>query len=461
MPPPRLSLTTATAVVVANMVGTGVFTSLGFQVGGLPSGFAVIMLWLVGGVCAFCGAMCYGELAAAVPRSGGEYHFLGRVFHPLAGFLAGWLSVTVGFAAPIALAAMAFGNYLESGFPDLMAALSDAFSATRIGLVIKSFVYCTPAQICSILMVLLVTLVHLRGVKTAAFFQNGATWLKIGLIVVFIAAGLFFGEGQNISFWPQSGDFDLIKSRPFAVSLVYVMYSYAGWNAATYIVGEIRDPQRTVPRAIAIGTVLVTGLYLLLNAVFLRVTPMAELDGKLDVGHAAADHIFGLTGGKIMSGLICLGLVSCVSAMTWLGPRVLATMGQDTRALAYFARSTAEGVPLRGLIAQLVVVIALILTSTFDKVLTCVQFGLQLASFATVLGLIVLRVREPDLPRPYRCWGYPFTPLLFLAISAWMMIYVALDKPWETAAGMGLIALGSVLFLVSPKNSPASSTDPE
>ena len=437
MPPPRLSLTTATAVVVANMVGTGVFTSLGFQVGDLPSGFAVIMLWLVGGVCAFCGAMCYGELAAAVPRSGGEYHFLGRVFHPLAGFLAGWLSVTVGFAAPIALAAMAFGKYLGGVFPG------------------------APAEAGSILMVVLVTLVHLRGVKTAAFFQNGATWLKIGLIVVFIAAGLFFGEGQNISFWPQSGDFDLIKSRPFAVSLVYVMYSYAGWNAATYIVGEIRDPQRTVPRAIAIGTVLVTGLYLLLNAVFLRVTPMAELDGKLDVGHAAADHIFGLTGGKIMSGLICLGLVSCVSAMTWLGPRVLATMGQDTRALAYFARSTAEGVPLRGLIAQLVVVIALILTSTFDKVLTCVQFGLQLASFATVVGLIVLRVREPDLPRPYRCWGYPFTPLLFLAISAWMMIYVALDKPWETAAGMGLIALGSVLFLVSPKNSPASSTDPE
>ena len=437
MPPPRLSLTTATAVVVANMVGTGVFTSLGFQVGDLPSGFAVIMLWLVGGVCAFCGAMCYGELAAAVPRSGGEYHFLGRVFHPLAGFLAGWLSVTVGFAAPIALAAMAFGKYLGGVFPG------------------------APAEAGSILMVVLVTLVHLRGVKTAAFFQNGATWLKIGLIVVFIAAGLFFGEGQNISFWPQSGDLDLIKSRPFAVSLVYVMYSYAGWNAATYIVGEIRDPQRTVPRAIAIGTVLVTGLYLLLNAVFLRVTPMAELDGKLDVGHAAADHIFGLTGGKIMSGLICLGLVSCVSAMTWLGPRVLATMGQDTRALAYFARSTAEGVPLRGLIAQLVVVIALILTSTFDKVLTCVQFGLQFASFATVVGLIVLRVREPDLPRPYRCWGYPFTPLLFLAISAWMMIYVALDKPWETAAGMGLIALGSVLFLVSPKNSPASSTDPE
>jgi APA family basic amino acid/polyamine antiporter len=437
MPPPRLSLTTATAVVVANMVGTGVFTSLGFQVGGLPSGFAVLMLWLVGGVCAFCGAMCYGELAAAVPRSGGEYHFLGRVFHPLAGFLAGWLSVTVGFAAPIALAAMAFGKYLGGVFPG------------------------APAEAGSILMVVLVTLVHLRGVKTAAFFQNGATWLKIGLIVVFIAAGLFFGESQKISFWPQSGDLDLLKSRPFAVSLVYVMYSYAGWNAATYIVGEIRDPQRTVPRAIALGTVLVVALYLLLNAVFLRVTPMAELDGKLDVGHAAADHIFGLTGGKIMSGLICLGLVSCVSAMTWLGPRVLATMGQDTRVLAYFARSTAEGVPLRGLIAQLVVVIALILTSTFDKVLTCVQFGLQLASFATVLGLIVLRVREPDLPRPYRCWGYPFTPLLFLAISAWMMIYVALDKPWETAAGMGLIALGSVLFLVSPKNSPVTSTDTE
>jgi APA family basic amino acid/polyamine antiporter len=197
MPPPRLSLTTATAVVVANMVGTGVFTSLGFQVGGLPSGFAVLMLWLVGGVCAFCGAMCYGELAAAVPRSGGEYHFLGRVFHPLAGFLAGWLSVTGGFAAPIALAAMAFVKYRGGVFPG------------------------APAEAGSILMVVLVTLVHLRGVKTAAFFQNGATWLKIGLIVVFIAAGLFFGESQKISFWPQSGDLDLLKSRPFALLVFF------------------------------------------------------------------------------------------------------------------------------------------------------------------------------------------------------------------------------------------------
>ncbi|MBK8094141.1 MAG: amino acid permease [Verrucomicrobiaceae bacterium] len=427
----RISLLTATAVVVANMVGTGVFASLGYQVGGLPSGFAILALWLVGGVCAFCGAVCYGELAAAMPRSGGEYHFLGRIFHPFVGFLAGWISVTVGFAAPIALAAMAFGKYLSGVFPGL------------------------PITLCSILMVTAVTLVHQCGVGVAARFQNTATWLKISLIIVFITAGFLFGEVQPVSFLPAEGDLGLIQSHSFAVSLVYVMYSYAGWNAATYIVGDIRDPQRNVPRAIALGTLLVTALYLLLNAVFLRVTPMAELKGTLDVGHVAADHIFGLTGGKIMSGLICLGLISCVSAMTWLGPRVLATMGQDVRSLAIFAKTSPQGTPTAGLIMQLLIVIVLIVTSTFEKVLTSVQFGLQLASFATVVGLIVLRVREPALARPYRCWGYPFTPLIFLIISAWMMFYIIRDKPQETAAGLLLLAVGAVIYLLGGKKAAA------
>ncbi|HBJ84468.1 MAG TPA: amino acid permease, partial [Verrucomicrobiales bacterium] len=260
-----ISLITATAVVVANMIGTGVFTSLGFQVGDLPSGFTIMMLWLVGGVCAFCGAVCYGELAAALPRSGGEYHFLSRIFHPAVGFLSGWLSITVGFAAPIALAAMAFGKYFSTIFPH------------------------APATTWSLVMVWIITLVHVGGIHVAARFQNTATWLKVTLICVFIGAGYWLATGQAVRFTPAADDVKLITSRPFAVSLVYVMYSYAGWNAATYIVGEIRNPQRNVPKAIALGTLLVTVLYLALNATFLNAAPMSELAGKLDVGHVAAE----------------------------------------------------------------------------------------------------------------------------------------------------------------------------
>jgi APA family basic amino acid/polyamine antiporter len=387
------------------------------------------MLWLVGGVCAFCGAVCYGELAAALPRSGGEYHFLSKIFHPSIGFLSGWLSVTVGFAAPIALAAMAFGKYFSTIFPH------------------------APATTWSLVMVWAITLVHVGGIHVAARFQNTATWLKVTLICVFIGAGYWLATGQPVRFTPAADDVKLITSRPFAVSLVYVMYSYAGWNAATYIVGEIRNPQRNVPKAIALGTLLVTVLYLALNATFLNAAPMSELAGKLDVGHVAAEHIFGITGGKIMSALICLGLASSISAMTWLGPRVLHTMGEDMKILAPLAACDERGVPVTGLFVQLAIVITLLLTASFNTVLTAVQFSIQLGSFATVVGLIVLRIKQPDLPRPYRCWGYPFTPLLFLAISLWMMVFLMLDPVSREASlyGLGLIALGLIIFFISPR----------
>jgi APA family basic amino acid/polyamine antiporter len=422
-----VSLITATAIVIANMVGTGIFTSLGFQVSDLPSGFSIVVLWAVGGLCAFCGALAYGELAAALPRSGGEYHFLSRTFHPCIGFVAGWLSATVGFAAPIALAAMALGKYF----------------AGITGIV-------SPVTV-SLFAVVLVTVVHSLGVHVGARFQNLATWLKVALILVFIGAGMCVTHPQPVSFLPEPGDWKLITSPPFAISLVFVMYSYAGWNAATYIVGEIRNPQRNVPLAIGIGTFFVSLLYIALNAVFLHVAPMKELAGQVDVGHVAANYIFGQTGGRIMSGLICLGLVSSISAMTWVGPRVTMTIGQDFRILAPFAVCTRRGVPQVALLAQLAIVVVLILTATFEKVLTYVQFSIQLCSFLTVIGLIVLRRTQPDLPRPIRCWGYPITPIIFICISIWMMTYQMLRQPLESLAGLGTIAIGALLYLLSPK----------
>jgi APA family basic amino acid/polyamine antiporter len=428
--PPRphgVSLITATAIVIANMVGTGIFTSLGYQVTDLPSGFSIVVLWAVGGLCAFCGALAYGELASALPKSGGEYQFLSRAFHPCVGFIAGWLSATVGFAAPIALAAMALGKYL-SGVTSLISPVT-----------------------ASLAVVIAVTLIHSSGIHVGARFQNVATWLKVLLILVFIGAGLLVTDAQPVSFLPVTGDLKLITSPPFAISLIFVMYSYAGWNAATYIVGEIREPQRNVPLAIGIGTFFVSLLYITLNAVFLHVAPMKELAGQVDVAHVAANYIFGNEGGRIMSGLICLGLVSSISAMTWVGPRVTMALGQDVRILAPFAAVTSGGVPLAALLAQLAIVIVLILTATFEKVLSYVQFSIQLCSCLTVIGLIVLRRTEPDLPRPVRCWGYPFTPLIFITISGWMMTYQLLQQPRESLAGLGTILIGALLYWISPK----------
>src|SRR5262245_7498781 len=217
---------TATALAVANMIGIGVFTSLGFQVKDLPSGFALLMLWVVGGLLALCGGLSYAELATAFPRSGGEYNLLSRIYHRAVGFLAGWVSATVGFAAPTALAATAFGGYFAGvmpGVPPLALALTVVWS---------------------------ISLVHLWGIDRAITFQNVSTLIKVALIVVFIAAALAVGRPASISFAPTARDVEHITSPAFAVALAFVMYSYAGWNAAIYIAGEVRDPKRTLPRSV-------------------------------------------------------------------------------------------------------------------------------------------------------------------------------------------------------------------
>lgn len=431
-----ISPLTATCIVVANMVGTGIFTSLGFQVAGIPTGFAIMAIWVTGGICALCGALSYAELGAALPRSGGEYHFLGVIYHPAVGFLAGWISATVGFAAPVAIAAIAFGTY----FAEVVPGLNPLFLSLAV------------VTVC--------TLVLLRDLQLGSAFQNGSTILKIALIVIVILAGLFVKSSQPVSFLPAKGDGALILSAPFAVSLYWVMYAYSGWNASTYIVGELRNPSRTIPISVIVGTIAVMLLYVAMNAVFLQTTPVSEMIGKPQVAMIAGSHIFGASGGKIMGLFICLGLISTVSAMMWIGPRITATMGEDLRALNWLAKRNAHGVPTVAIITQFVIVILLLLTTTFQKAVNLVQFSLTLSSTLAVLGVFVLRWRRPDLPRPYRTWGYPITPLIFLGISLWMLEHMLADP--ETRApslrGLALMALGLIVYFLSPKTAAARAS---
>ena len=227
-PPPRrtVGFFTATSIVIANIIGTGIFTSLGFQLADIQSGFPLLMLWVIGGTAALCGALCYGELSAALPRSGGEYHFLSQIYHPALGFMAGFVSATVGFAAPIALAAMAFGTYFAGVF---------AFGSPLV----LSFV-----------VVWVVAVFHLRNLQVGSTFQNLWTIVKLLLIGALIAAGFLVEPKQEITFLPQAGDTNSIFSGAFAVALVYVMYSYSGWNASSYIIGEVKKPEKNVPRSL-------------------------------------------------------------------------------------------------------------------------------------------------------------------------------------------------------------------
>jgi APA family basic amino acid/polyamine antiporter len=431
-PPPQgprrsIGFFTACAIVIANIIGTGVFTSLGFQLPEIHSGFALLMLWIVGGIAALCGALSYGELSAALPRSGGEYHFLSKIYHPAVGFMAGIVSATVGFAAPVALAAMAFGKYFNGVF---------GFGSP----VVLSFA-----------IVWVIAFIHLGNLRLGSTFQNISTLVKLLLIGGLIGTGLFLDPKQPVSFLPAAGDTTSIFGAPFAVALVYVMYSYSGWNATAYISGEIKQPQKNVPRSLLCGTLVVIVIYTALNAIFLATTPIRELSGQLEVGLIAGKHIFGENGGRVVGAIICFGLVSAISSMTWIGPRVTMSMGEDNPLIRFLGRKNRNGIPANALLLQLLFVNLLLLTRSFELVVVYIQFTLLLCSLLTVLGVIVLRQTRPQLPRPSKVWAYPLPPLLFSAITIWMMIYIFRSHPKESLAGLATMLAGLVLYVLTGK----------
>ena len=419
-----LGVPTATAFVIAAMIGTGVFTTLGFQVADIRSTSAVMMLWLVGGVIALCGALTYGELGAALPRSGGEYNILREVYAPSMGFLAGWVSATVGFAGPAALAAMALASYTGAIFPGV------------------------PADHLAAGTVLTFSLLHASSLKAGTSLQNALTLLKVVLILVFVGAAFTVENVQAVSLVPQGADLGLMTGSAFAVALIFVSYAYTGWNSAIYIVGELDSPSRTLPRALLQGTAIVTVLYVLLNYAFLHTVPMDELAGQIEVGFLAGTRIFGEAGGRITAAIIVALLASTVSAYVFLGPRILAVMGEDVPALAWLSTRSRRGLPVNAFLFQLVLSLAFIYTSTFDQVLVYASILLVTISTLAVAGVYVLRYTKPDLPRPYRTWGYPYTPAVFLAVNLWMLAFTLTNRTFESLVGLGILVAGLAVYAV-------------
>ena len=423
---------TAAAVIIANMVGTGVFTSLGFQVADIQSIFALMMLWIIGGIASLCGAATYAELGAALPRSGGEYNFLGRIYHPVAGFISGWVSTVIGFAAPIAAVSLAFGKYTTAALPG------------TYGPIIQKGLACG--------LVILVTYIHGKNRNASGKFQFGFTAMKVGLILAFcLAAFVLLQDPQPISPMPQSGDWNVITSSAFGVALIYVSYAYTGWNAATYISGELENPQRDLPRVLIFGTGLVMLLYVLLNYVFLYAAPMHEPKGQVEIGYIASNHIFGETGGRIAGGMLSLLLISTVSAMTLAGPRALQAIGEDFKALNFLGKINKNGIPRNAIYFQSSIALIYILTSSFKTIVVFAGAMLAFNSFLAILGVFVLRYREPDLPRPYKTWGYPIVPLIYLTITAFMLGFVIINEPHKAIFGLCVILFGIVFYAVSKR----------
>lgn len=424
----KYSVRTAIAIVVANMIGTGVFTSLGFQLVDIQSTFVLLMLWLVGGVTALCGALTYAELGSSLPRSGGEYNFLSQIYHPVAGFVSGWISATVGFAAPTALAAMTFGAYLEASV--------DGLSATLM----------------ASLLVIVLTAAHIYSHAASGGVQTVFTILKVVLILVFVTmVGWSVSDPQPVTLLPMAGNGALLVGSAFAVSLIYVNYAYTGWNAATYIINELDEPQRSMPIVLFSGTALVIVLYLMLNYIFLYAAPMDAMTGKIEIGVIVARSAFGDTGAMIMGLVLATLLISTVSAMIIAGPRVLQVIGEDFRLFRFLSKKNADEIPMIAILVQSALTLFFILTSTFESVLVFSGFVMGVNTAFAVAGVFLLRRRE-STPGAYRTFGYPLTPLIYLSLMTWTLVFILINRPEEGWAGLGIIAAGVILYLVSERS---------
>lgn len=435
---PKIGVRTASTFVIANMIGTGVFTSLGFQLLTTVNPIAIALIWLIGGLTALCGAIVYSELGAAMPRSGGEYHYLSEIFHPAVGFLSGWVSLIVGFAAPVALSCMALSSYVCSIYP--------AIHPQWLGIGVLT----------------VITLVHFFSIKVGTGMQNILTIAKIVIILVFIVAGLF-ATADGAANFNIASEFSLddILTSGFAISLIWVYYAYSGWNAAAYISGDIRNPRRNVPLAMMASTFFVVLLYLGLNLVFLRTAPVSELSGQVEVGLISAQHIFGTQGGATMGLLIALMLTSSISSMVYVGPRVAQTMGEDHRIFHFLTRHNRQGCPSAAIALQFFVSLVMILTDSFKEVTEYTGIVLSFCSLLAVGGVFVHRWRYPKAERPYRTFGYPVTPILFCIVIVWSIVYLMQtdfskafvsheqSAPWTTIASCCTLLAGGVLWYVN------------
>jgi len=379
----KLGLPSVTNIVVANMIGAGIFTTSGLLMSGLNNPLLMVLLWIVGGIVALCGALCYGELGAAIPQAGGEYIFLSKLYNPMFGFLSGWVSFIVGFSAPIAASSIGFSEYFARAFPQLFHWGNDAGVISPV--VIKRMI--------SILVIVIFTFVHLRGIEFGSRVQNYLTILKVGLIVGLIGIGFSFGKG-NFSHLFQESRFvlDFGGWKTIGLSLMWIMFAYSGWNASTYIGSEIKNPTKNLPLSLLLGTGIVIFLYLCLNIFYVYAIAPEDMKGVISIGGLAVGNLFGKSLEDLFSMLIAFALFSSLSAFIILGPRVYYSMAKD----GYFFKFVSEvhpvfNVPAKAIILQCTISVIFVLSGTFDQILTYMGFSLGIFPILAVVGVFKLR----------------------------------------------------------------------
>ncbi len=414
-------------IIVAAMVGSGIFTTSGFIMQNLKSPLAMLLCWLIGGLLALTGALCYGELGAMFPAAGGDYIFLRESFGKRVAFLSGWISLLAGFSAPIAAIAIAFGNYFTGALP--------------VGLLPLG----TPTVL-AVIIIIIFTCVHAQnlifGVRTHIFFTVG----KIIIIMLLVTVGLIYGNG-TFEHFESSFKISDVFSGGFATSLIFVSFAYSGWNASVYLGSEIKNAGRNIPLSIISATVFVIFAYILLNIVYIYAVNPSDMYGIEDIGSLAASKLFGNKIGSLFGLAIAFCLLSSLSSMIMLGPRVYHAMSKDKLFFALFSNiNHKHHVPTYSIILQAGIAILLVCTSTFYAILIYVGFILSIFASLTVIGMMILRKKSPSLLRPYKTWGYPLTPLLFVGINVWIVIFSIRNNLTAFIWGMITIVVGLVAY---------------
>jgi basic amino acid/polyamine antiporter, APA family len=438
----KLGLFPATNIVIANMIGAGIFTTSGLLMAGLGNPVLMVALWAVGGIIALCGALSYGELGAAMPGAGGEYLFLSRLYHPMFGFLSGWVSFIVGFSAPIAASAIGFSEYFCRAVPAVPEWVSSSGIMNEIW----------TKKLISVSIILIFTFIHYRGIKTGARIQNLLTLLKVLLIVVLLFAGFSSGKGSFDNF-----SIEKLVNPGFAgwktvgLSLMWIMFAYSGWNASTYIGAEIKNPVKILPRSLIYGTGIVILLYLALNMLYVYGINPEQMKGVISVGGLAMGNLFGKPAEILFSLLIGFALFSSLSAFIIIGPRVYYSMAKD----GLFFKSVARihprfQVPSNSILLQCLIACILALSGSFEQVLTYMGFALGIFPVLTVAGVFKLRASRSDtLKLP----GFPVTQLVYVAAGIMILLLSFLERPMESSIALVTVIVGVPAYYYFKRNS--------
>ncbi len=438
-----IGLRSAIALVVANVIGAGIFSRTGFQAADLGHPGWIFGLWIVGGVLAFCGALCYAELGASTPGAGAEYAYLRDTYGGAVGFMSAVVSLIAGFSAPIAAAAKAFVRYLTHFFPSLEQETIFVLGVTLNDVIALGLVWT-------------LILVQLRGARAGMRLGDWLTVFKVAGLIAIILAAFTIGRGSLSNLTTISEVYDGLSdaglSAALGTSLVFVMFCYSGWNASAYVASEFENPQRDLPRGLLIGTGVVVAIYLAINAVYFYGADVSELAGKVEVGLVASRRLFGSLGTSLVTIVLLVSLVASASAMTIAGPRVYYALGSDFSRFAFLSRTTvATGAPMTALLVQGLVTSAVLLLGRVDQIQQYSGFTLTLFASLAVSCVIVRRVRHPEMPRPFKVFAYPLTPLLFVGVSVWMMYWALQGRPLESLLALATVGLGGLLFLATSR----------